>query len=499
MRNATVWTVLFCLTAAGSSPADAPGRPEPGRRVTILHTNDMHGQYIPSDSRGGGGGLEALDAAVRGQTDERTLLLDAGDFQTGTLLSRLTVGGAAGGGMVKLMNRIGYRACSPGNHDFDEGWQNLLRLKELMEFDLLSANLNRDGALFTGKAFEVYDVGGVKTGVIGLTSKELYSLVFPGRLGGIKVKDPAASAREWIRKIDPETDLIVLLTHQGFREDSLLAMAVPEVDVIVGGHSHTPLSGPVRVNGVVICQAGSRTQFLGRLDLDVAEDRVVSFSGRLIPVRAGSGQADPQVTALVGEYRDTIEEKFGGIIGRLRRAWTVSQDRECNTGDFFADVIRNRTGTDFAALNSGGIRKGLGRGPVKEMDVLEVYPFENRLVRFTCTGRDILTLVRKNASAAYRKRQILQVSGLNYETRKGSGGRIEITECTIGGQPVEPAREYTGASVDFIVPANAKEYMGFEPSEADVIDVTVTTAAVDWIRAHPAVDVRTDGRMRHRQ
>ncbi len=498
MRNATAWIMLFCLTAAGSSPADASGSAEPGRRVTILHTNDMHSQYIPSDSRGGGGGLEAMDAVARSQTDERTLLLDAGDNQTGTLLSRLTVDGAAGGGMVRLMNAIGYRAWAPGNHDFDEGWQNLLRLKDLAAFDLLSANLTLDGVPFTGKPFAIYEVGGVQIGVIGLTSRDLYSLVFPGRLGGIKVREPAAAAREWIRKIDPETDLIVLLTHQGFREDSLLAMAVPEADVIVGGHSHTPLAGPVRVNGVVICQAGSHTRFLGRLDMDVADDRVVSFSGRLIPVRENMGQADPQVTALVREYRDTIEEKFGGIIGRLRRAWTVSQDRECNTGDFFADVIRNKTGTDFAVLNSGGIRKGRGKGPLKEMNVLEVYPFENRLVRFTCTGRDILTLVRKNASSAYRKKQILQVSGLSYETRKKSGNRVEITECRVGGKPVEPERAYSGTSVDFIVPGNAKEYMGFEPSDPDVIDVTVTRAAVDWIRAHPAVDVRMDGRMRHR-
>ncbi|MDM7926666.1 MAG: bifunctional UDP-sugar hydrolase/5'-nucleotidase [bacterium] len=498
MRNSTARILFLCWIAAGSGSADAAGRPEQSRRVTILHTNDMHGQYVPSDRQGGGGGLEALDAVVRSQTDERTLLLDAGDSQTGTLLSRLTVDGAAGGGMVRLMNAIGYRAACPGNHDFDEGWQNLLRLKDVAAFDLLSANLTRDGALLTGKAHAIVNVGGVKTGIIGLTSKELYSLVFPGRLGGIKVKDPAASAREWIRKIDPETDLIVLLTHQGFSEDSLLAMAVPGADVIVGGHSHTPLAGPVRVNGVVICQAGSHTRFLGRLDLDVADDRVVSFSGRLIPVREKTGQAGPQVTALVREYRDTIEEKFGGTIGRLRRAWTVSQDRECNTGDFFADVIRNKTGADFAVLNSGGIRKGLGRGPVKQMDVLEVYPFENRLVRFTCTGRDILTLVRRNASAAYRKKQILQVSGLSYETRRKSGNRVEITDCRIGGQPVEPAREYTGASVDFIVPGNAKEYMGFEPSESDVIDVTVTGVAVEWIRAHPAVDVRVEGRMKHR-
>lgn len=498
MRNSFAWILLFCWMSAGSGSADAAGRTEPGRRVTILHTNDMHGQYIPSDRRGGGGGLEALDAVIRSQADGRTLLLDAGDNQTGTLLSRLTVDGAAGGGMVRLMNAIGYRAACPGNHDFDEGWQNLLRLKELAAFDLLSANLTRDGALFTGKAYAIVDVGGVKTGIIGLTSEDLYSLVFPGRLGGIKVKDPAASAREWIRKIDPETDLIVLLTHQGFREDSLLAMAVPEADVIVGGHSHTPLSAPVRVNGVVICQAGSHTRFLGRLDLDVAGDRVVSFSGRLIPVREKAGQAGPQVTALVREYRDTIEEKFGGIIGRLARAWTVSQDRECNTGDFFADVIRSRTGTDFAVLNSGGIRKGLGRGPVKEMDVLEVYPFENRLVRFTCTGRDLMTLVRKNAAASYRKSQILQVSGLTYETRKGSGNRIEITDCRIGGKPVEPGRSYSGTSIDFIVPGNAKEYMGFEPSRHDADDVTVTAAAVDWIRAHPAVDVRVEGRMKHR-
>jgi 5'-nucleotidase / UDP-sugar diphosphatase len=478
----------------GRTPGEAGG----AGTVTILHTNDMHAQYLPAGRAGDGGGLEALDATVRAQRNGHSLLLDAGDTQTGTLLSRLTVDGALGGGMIRLMNLIGYDACAPGNHDFDEGWQNLIRLSELARFDVLSANLKRDGAPLTGRPFRLFDVGGVRVGVIGLTTADLVGLVAPGRLDGIRVVNPADAAREVIRQIDPETDLIVLLTHEGFAEDSLLALAVPEADVIIGGHSHTPVEKPIRVNGVIICQAGCKTRFLGRLDLDVAGDRVVSFTGRLLPVRAGNGTADTAVTALVSEYRRILDAEYGGIIGRVRKAWTVSRNRECNAGDLFADAVRNRTGTDFAALNTGGIRRGQGKGPLRKMDLLEVYPFENRLVRFSCTGRELLSFIRKNADAAYRGEEICQISGLRYETEKGGDGKIRITGASIGGKAIEPDRTYSGTAPDYVVPGNARRFLGFEPKDDDMTGVLVTDAAIEWIRQHPSVDVRVDGRMKHR-
>ena len=148
------------------------------QNLTILHTNDLHAQYLPLKSgKSPTGGMEALDALVRRESNGRTLLLDAGDFQTGTLVSRLNENGVTGGGMVAMMNLLGFRASVPGNHEFDEGSQNLKRMEAMADFDLLAANLEKDGRPFLEKTHTVATVGGIRVGIIGLVSGKMDKLV----------------------------------------------------------------------------------------------------------------------------------------------------------------------------------------------------------------------------------------------------------------------------------------------------------------------------------
>jgi 2',3'-cyclic-nucleotide 2'-phosphodiesterase (5'-nucleotidase family) len=344
----------------------------------------------------------------------------------------------------------------------------------------------------------VVTVGGIRVGIIGLVSGKMDKLVPAEKRDGIGIEDPAAAARRLIRVLDPATDLIVLLTHQGFREDSLLALAVPEADVIVGGHSHTELKRPMRINGVVIAQAGSKSEFLGRLDLDVRNDRVASYSGRLIPVRSDAPSPDRRMHDLVEDYRKRIESRYGAVIGRLKTSWTPARNRESNVGDFFADVIRERAGAEIAVINSGGIRKGMPKGALREMDIYEVYPFDNKLVRFQCSGGQLLQLIRSNAAAAYSgSRGILQMSGLKYRVKRDRTGRMRVTEASVDGKPVIPARHYSVAAVDYLVPANSLEYFGFEPESSEKLDLLLVDAVVQYIRSHPVIRSRVEGRMRH--
>lgn len=469
------------------------------RNLTILYTNDLHAQYLPLKSgKSRTGGMEALYETVLRERNAGTILLDAGDFQTGTLVSRLDENGATGGGMVAMMNLLGVRASVPGNHEFDNGSKNLKRMEAVADFELLAANLTKDGGLLLEKASTVVTAGGVRVGIIGLVSGKIEKLVFEEKRQGIRIEDPVPAARRCIRALDSNTDLIVLLTHQGFREDSLIALAVPEADVIVGGHSHTELRRPVRVNGVIIVQAGSRSQYLGRLDLEVRNDSVASFKGRLVPVRSARRPSDRRMRDLVEDYTKRIEARYGTKIGRLKTAWTPARDRESNVGNFFADVIRERAASEIAVINSGGIRKGLGRGPLREMDLYEVCPFDNKLVRFSCSGRQVLQLICANATAAYgRSRGILQVSGLRYKVTKDERGMIRILDASVNGEPVRPDRLYTVAAVDYLVPHNAREYLGFEPGSFEQLDLLLTNTAVEYIRSHPVIRSRVEGRMRH--
>jgi 5'-nucleotidase/UDP-sugar diphosphatase len=459
------------------------------QNLTLLYTNDLHAQYIPLKSANSQtGGMEALYELVRQERRDHTLLLDGGDHETGTLLSILPIDGARGGGMIRMMNLIGFRGSVIGNHEFDNGWRNLKSMQGLADFDFLSANLFQENRLFADKAYAIHAVNGLKVGVIGLSMEDLYSMTVPPNLDRIQVEKVIPTARKIVRMIDPKTDLIILLTHQGFKLDSLLAVAVP---------SHTELRRPVRVNGVIITQAGSRSQNLGRLDLSVRNDRVESFTGRLIPVRDVRIPDKSPMKALVKRYRDQIESQYGKVIGDLEISWEVSKDRESNVGNFFADVMRAAAGAEFALINSGGIRRGMPKGPIREMDIREIFPFENRLVRFSCTGRELRKLIETNARASFKKSQgILQVSGLRYSARWNGKG-AEIIEAMVNGKSVRNDGVYTGVTVDYVVPYNAGQYFGFTPKNPETLDMFLADAVLLHIRKNPKVRASVEGRMRH--
>lgn len=168
-----------------------------------------------------------------------------------------------------MMNLIGYDASVCGNHEFDHGWKTCQKYFEIANFPILSANLFQNGRLFCSQGYHIFSVGAVKVGVIGLTLQDLYGIVSPSKLDQIEIKKVISTGQKIINQIDSETDLIVLLTHQGFQKDSLLAESIDGCDVIVGGHSHTYIDPPRIINNIIIVQAGARCRYLGRLDLVV--------------------------------------------------------------------------------------------------------------------------------------------------------------------------------------------------------------------------------------
>ena len=201
-------------------------------QMTIIHTNDMHSQYVPmkatwvkKNPKPGIGGMVALQYYIAQQRNKypQSLLLDAGDVLTGTPISKIKVHDVYCGGFVDMINLIGYKAFTIGNHEFDEGQENLKKLIQLFNCDVLSANLFTDGHLFADKAYAIYKVGNLRVGVIGLILKDLAGVTAKKNLLGITFADPATTAQKYIDEIDAKTDLIILLTHEGVEKDKELA------------------------------------------------------------------------------------------------------------------------------------------------------------------------------------------------------------------------------------------------------------------------------------
>ncbi|MBN1561657.1 bifunctional metallophosphatase/5'-nucleotidase [candidate division KSB1 bacterium] len=471
-------------------------------QVTILYTNDMHAQFVPlpatwieTDPQPLIGGMIALEYAVRKARADypQSLLLDAGDISTGTLLSKIDYNGALNGGFVEMMNLLNYDAFTIGNHEFDEGQENLTKLLRLANFDIVSANLFINDTLIA-PAYKIYNIGRIRIGVIGIILSDLYHVTAMKNLDNVVVADPVQTAQSIVDKIDDQTDLIILLTHQGDDQDQVLAAQIKNADIIVGGHSHTPIDNVRQTNGVLIVQAGSKTRYLGRLTVNVAGDTISRYEGELIPTWVDCVKSPhPGMHALVKTFQTSIDGEFGRQIGILKTAWKMHNYYETNLGNFITDVMRTSYQTDFAMLNSGAIRKSLPAGPISKKDVMEILPFSNYITTFRCSGKLLYEILRNDIESSIKNGSgLLQISGINYAYRVGDNDAAEIISMQCTGEAIDPEKIYSGTTVDFVMHNWQTRY---ELDNIETKPIIIADLIIEHIEQNPIIESKVEGRI----
>ncbi|MFZ5480368.1 MAG: bifunctional metallophosphatase/5'-nucleotidase [Myxococcota bacterium] len=491
-----IWLVLL----AACAPKGVGTRPQPDH-VTILHTNDMHAHFLPSvaewrDGRPEIGGMERLDAEVRWLRAHRprgsVLLLDGGDVLTGTPLSDLDVNGSKGGAMLDLMEAIGYDAWAVGNHEFDKGLDNLIAFAEDSDVPVLSANLRKadgSGPLLPNQAYStVFERSGVKVGVIGVTTGSLQTLMRPADFPRIQLVSVEDAVRAEVEAIEDEADIVVVLSHIGIEDDFSLAQHVPGIDLIVGGHSHTPVTEAKKVGDTWIVQAGSYTRSLGVVDLVVTDDRIATLSYELRDlVPAPDLEASEPVREMVAAYRQQIEVHYGEVLAEAAAVLGRDYHHESALGRWITDALRVSTGADVALYNGGGLRADLGPGKVTRGALFDCFPFGNEVVTFEMSGGDLLALLLKNAFAeAEEKRGFLPVSGVRYSWR-ATRGAPEIVEATVGGEPLRVDATYVVATNSYIV-EQWEKFLGVEPRGARPQGYTDFEAAERFAKERAVAD-----------
>lgn len=304
-------TFLASLAAASAAGTLAQARPAAGAgRVTLLHTNDTHSRVEPFGPGNGGlsglGGMARRASLVKRLRAELgpVLLLDAGDTFQGTPYFNLWKGRLD----YQLMRMVGYDVATLGNHDFDNGVGPLLEAIEGMQamthrhapFEFVNANFDCAGAPELARHLRPWVVKtfpGMRVGLTGV-GVAFQGLVAPVNHKGIAWREPDRALRpvvEHLRNAD-RCDVVVVLSHLGFNnngqawDDQTLAKAVPGIDVIIGGHSHTFLEAPVKVanawGDTYINQVGFAGVNLGRMDLTASGGQLRAASGTALPVRA---------------------------------------------------------------------------------------------------------------------------------------------------------------------------------------------------------------------
>lgn len=470
-----------------------------GQELRLMHFNDFHGQLEPyaepgsPDKVAGIARLATAVAAARAEEPGRpVLLLFAGDLLQGTVTSSLFFGIPD----VALFGKLGVDAAAMGNHEIDYGQDVFRRLARRADFPFLTANVASQPEPLPSQPYAVFaKPGAPRVAVLGLTTGELTTATHPKNVYGISVEHPVAAARRLLPELRDQSDMVVVLSHMGVADDRKLAQALPELDLIVGGHNHNVYREPELEGSVAIVQAGERGRWLGRLDLDCKDGRVVRTGYRLLDMNA-QAPADAAIAEEVGRIVAEAEKELTQVVGtspvELDARREVLRRGEGVFGDFVADLAREISGADVALFNGGGFRASIPAGPVTLKHIYQSFPFRNELVVGRLTGAGLLAALERAAAMdpAENPGGFLQVSGLRYRI---AGGRVAAAE--VAGKAVDPAAGYTVVLPDFLAEGGDGYAMLKEMDAKVMTGRLISDMVIEAFRSGRAIPAATDGRI----
>lgn len=436
--------------------------------LNILHINDWHSRIESINRYGSACSIEeenagkcfggaarlktAIDERRAVRADRNILLLNAGDNFQGSLFYTTYKGAVE----AEFLTAMKFDALAVGNHEFDDGEEGLARFLNRVTFPVIAANvIAGEKSTLRGRIgpYAVLEVGGERIGIVGAVASDTAQISSPGK--HVTFGDDVEAITAAVRQLTEQgVNKIIALTHVGYRRDVDVIARIPDVDVVVGGHSHSVLlTGDEEAAGayptlvanprgyqVPVVQAGSNGKYLGDLDI-VFDDRGIVLSAAGKPVLLDSSiKPDEAFLARIAELSEPIDELRARIIGSSTSGIDGSRGncraRECTMGNLVADAMLDRVrgqGIQIAIQNGGGLRASIDSGEVTMGEVLTVLPFRNTLSTFRLSGRDITASLEQAVSQIEDGNgRFPQVAGLRFRLdRKAAPGKGRIKSVEI--------------------------------------------------------------------
>ncbi len=436
--------------------------------VQILHTNDTHSflNYTNHESEiGGSARLKSLiDSFKESGTKAgmETITLDGGDFLEGNIYYMADQGKKS----FEVHNQIGYDAVVLGNHDYLMGAKSLDNILENIDlnFTFLGANV-ASGSKFPNirdkiKPYKEMEVGGMKIAILGLTTADFF---YSWSLDGSTITGPTKVAQTYEDILKKRNnDFIIALTHIGVNRDIYLAKKTSNIDLIVGGHSHTALFEPIyeenkRKVEVPIVQAGFHTKYLGRIVVDLVKGqplKVVSYE--LVPVN--NQNEDNEIKSIVAKADDSLDSEYGKEWLNQIIGYSDLKDSDKSGSRkwayFISDALREKSGADIAIHVSSMNGENYPIGKISRRDIMNSIPrvFELNETRgwSIYTSRVSGLLLRLLCESLAYFGQPLSFSGITIEWIKTPFG-VKIASARVNGKKINPFKFYTVAFTEGII------------------------------------------------
>ena len=479
------------------------------KKLTILHSNDMHGDFMAEnvDEKlvGGVALLSGYIQKVR-REEENVIYAIAGDMFRGSIIDQEFHGLST----IEITNMLQPDVVTIGNHEADYGLSHLLFIEKCARFPIINSNLYiKTNGVRLFKPYKILKVGGMNVLFIGIVTEEVLNQTKSDEMIG-SIIDTHDAARE-IEKIcnahrGIDIDLTVCLTHIGFENDIRLANMLSKesgVDIIIGGHSHTFLDEARVENGILIVQAGTGTDQIGRFDLMVDTDTnsVDSYTWRPVAINDDNCPVDEELLELINSYKSKTDAKYSRILTRFARELThPKRNQETELGNLIADLVKESLHVDIFLWGSGSIRKPK-LGPIVDAGKMkETFPFDDNLIMFKVNGKNLrkmmLHVLRDEAFVG--ETEFYQI---NKEFRmKYSKSQHVFLEFTYNNQEIEDDQVFTLALQKFHF-NNLEAFLNITNEEAnsiakaEVVANSVVDIIEEYFEENQRIDSKVDGRI----
>ena len=482
------------------------------KKFTILHSNDMHGDFLAEIKEGKKeliGGLALLSGYINKvrKEEENVLYVVAGDMLQGSLIDSEWKGLST----IEIMNWLAPDVVTLGNHEIDYGLPHLLFLEKIANFPIVNANLYiRKNNKRLMQPYIILKKAGFDILFTGIITEKIMDAIKMDKLIGSFVNLSEASKE--VGKIcnaykNDDVDLTIILTHIGFESDIELAKLLkPEwgVDMIIGGHSHSILEKPANINNILIAQAGVGTDQIGRFDITVDDETnsILEYKWQLIKIDESIAEPDKQLEKYIDSFKNKVDQKYGALLCKLSTELTHPQrEIETSLGNFVADAFAERSEADVVLVGSGSIRVKTIGPAVTLKDFLACFPYDDSLTRYEISGKQLKTIFshimrgenRNSEGECYQINSKVRAAYSDQEKR--------LLSFYINGNPVVDDARYTICVQNYHA-SNSKQYLNISQKEllASGKQKVVTTSAQEvleeYFRNHNNSTSQIEGRLR---
>ncbi len=437
------------------------------KTLVLYHTSDGHGFYYPKNDRGG---VAALGAVLK-QEKGPYLLLDSGDFASGTIEAKDSKGLSS----IKLMNALKYDAAAVGNHEFDYEDSGLNAMLNEADFAVLAANMTEKNSGQSPHGvlpYKIFEKGGIKTAIVGLANRH------PGKpTKQYALTEPLAALDQALTEAEKyQPDVVVVLVHDSlidYKNGVLPYMGEigtkfsGRVHIVLGGHAHKIFQNEY-VGDVLYVESGCYLKNVSKIIIqtDANTGKFLSAKSELIALSVDKVGQDKDIAALAEEIRTPgMDISLGKTTKDLSKKPDAKNHRDTPLDNWMADIGRSYTQTDIFIHNSAGARTYVEAGEVTQRDLVNIFPFDDYLMKVTVDGK----FLKKFVEAGLLPWNKYNYSGLSVSYRLNKAGEVTHLRLRVNGEPVQNNKLYTVGMNDYVaargylfkqIPAEQKKQVG---------------------------------------